>query len=59
MLEYQGMQLQVDIRIDGQYYCRIYKQGIPGPIFFTDDYEKKEEVIEAAKEIIRNHQEMP
>jgi hypothetical protein len=55
MYEYEEMQYQENIRIDGQYYCRIYKQGLPGPIFFTDDYDSEEEAIEAAKAIIRDH----
>jgi hypothetical protein len=38
MREYQGLQFQVDIRIDGKYYCRIYQFGIPDAFATTDDY---------------------
>ncbi len=57
MIEYQGREYQIDERIDGQFYCRIYNQGLPlpGPIFFTDNYPMEEEAIEAAKEKIREH----
>ena len=46
----------VDIRLDGKYYCRIYKHGIPGAIASTDDYDTGEEAIEAAKAIILEYQ---
>ncbi len=58
MYEYEGMQFQLDARLDGKFYCRIYKSGIPGPIFFTDDYDTEEQAAEAAKEIIRDHRAM-
>ena len=41
------------MRIDGKYYCRDYKHGIPGAIASTDDYETEEEAIEVVKAIIR------
>jgi hypothetical protein len=44
---------QLDIKLDGKYYCRIYQHGIPGPIFFTDDFDTEEEAIEAAEELFR------
>jgi hypothetical protein len=43
---------QVDIRLDGKYYCRIYMHGIPGAIASTDDYDTEEDAIEAAKALI-------
>jgi hypothetical protein len=42
----------LDMRLDGKYYCRIYKHGIPGAIATTDDYDTEEEAIEAAKALI-------
>ncbi len=58
MFGYKGMEYQIDVRIDGQFYCRIYNQGLalPGPIFFTDNYPMEEEAIEAVKEIIQEYQ---
>ncbi len=58
MIEYQGMQFQVVLRFDGQYYCRIYKHGIPGPIFFTDDFITEKDAIASAKAIIQDHRAM-
>ena len=49
------MEYQIDIRLDGRYYARIYKQGIPGPIFFTDDYDTEEDAIASAKTIIQDY----
>ena len=43
----------LDMRLDGIYYCRIYLHGVPGAIFFTDDYDLEEEAIEAVKVLIR------
>jgi hypothetical protein len=43
----------LDMRFDGKYYCRIYQHGIPGAIATTDDFDKEEEAIEAAEEIIQ------
>lgn len=53
MSEYE---FQLDIRLDGKYYCRIYQHGIPGAIASTDDYDTGEEALEAAEEIIRGLQ---
>jgi hypothetical protein len=47
---------QLNIRLDGKYYCRIYQHGIQGAIASTDDYGTEEEAIEAAEEIIRGLQ---
>ena len=47
---------QLDIRLDGKYYCRIYHHGIPGTIATTDDYDTEEEEIEAAKNQIQEFQ---
>ena len=55
MIEYEEMQYQIDIQMDGRYYARIYKAGIPGPIFFTDDFDTKDEAVEAAIQIIDDH----
>jgi hypothetical protein len=33
---------QLDIRLDGKYYYRIYKHGIPGAIASTDDYDTEQ-----------------
>jgi hypothetical protein len=49
---------QVDMRLNGEYYCRIYQYGIPGAIALTDDYDTEQEAIEAAKAIIREYQAM-
>ena len=49
MSEYE---FQLDIRLDGKYYCRIYQYGIPGTVGITDDFDTDEEVIDAANEII-------
>jgi hypothetical protein len=43
---------QLDMRLDGKYYCRIYQHGIPGAIASTDDYDTEEEAVEAANGII-------
>jgi hypothetical protein len=58
MYEYEGMQFQLDAQLNGKFYCRIYKSGISGPIFFTDDYDSEEQAVEAAKAIIRDHRAM-
>jgi hypothetical protein len=57
MIEYQGMEYQIDVRNDRQYFCRIYNQGLPlpGPTFFTNIYPTEEEAIEAAKQKIRDY----
>ena len=57
MIEYQGMEYQIDVRNDRQYFCRIYNQGLPllGSTFNTDNYPTEEEAIEAAKAIIQDH----
>ena len=47
---------QLDIRLDGKYYCRIYQRGIPGTIASTEDFDSEEEALEAAEEIIRGLQ---
>jgi hypothetical protein len=47
---------QLDIRLDGKYYCRIYQHGIPGAIASTGNYDTEEEAIEAAKSLIREQQ---
>jgi hypothetical protein len=47
---------QLDIRLDGKYYCRIYQHGIPGAIASTDDYDTEEEAVEAAEAIIQEYQ---
>jgi hypothetical protein len=52
------MQYQVDVSIDGQYYYRIYKHVIQGPLFFTDDYNTEAQAIEVAEAIIRDHRAM-
>jgi hypothetical protein len=44
---------QVDKRLDGKYYRRIYRHGIPGKIATTYDYDTDEEAIEAAKVLIQ------
>jgi hypothetical protein len=49
-------EFQVDIRLDGKYYCRIYQHGIPGAITTTDDFVEEEEAIKAAEEIITEYQ---
>jgi hypothetical protein len=58
MHEYEGMLYQVDTRLDGKYYCRIYQYGIPGAIASTDDYDKEEEAIEAAEALIQEYRAM-
>jgi hypothetical protein len=55
MIEYHGMVVLVDRRIDGQYYCRIYNQGHPDPLFSTAYYPIEAEAFEEAKRIIRDH----
>jgi hypothetical protein len=47
---------QLDIRLDGKYYCRIYQHGIPGAIASTDDYDTEEEAMEAGEAIIQAYQ---
>ncbi len=56
--EYEGMQIQVDRRIDGQYYARIYEQSLPDPLYSTAYYPTEEQAVEAAKEIIDDHRAM-
>ena len=53
MSEYE---YQLDMPLDGKYYCRIYQHGIPGAIASTDDYEKQEDAIEAAEALIHEYQ---
>jgi predicted RNase H-like HicB family nuclease len=55
MIEYKGMDFQIDIREEGEFFARIYVPDVPGPSFFTDDFDTKEEAIEAAKQIIDDH----
>ena len=45
-------EFQLDMRLDGKYYCRIYQHGIPGAIASKDDFDTEEEAIEAAEAII-------
>ena len=52
-------EFQLDIRLDGKYYCRIYQHGVPGAIATTDDYDTEEEAMEAAKKLIRRLQGIP
>jgi hypothetical protein len=52
----KAYEFQVDMRLDGKYYCRIYQHGIPGAICFTDDYDTEEEAIEAVEGIIQGLQ---
>ncbi len=47
---------QLDIRLDGKWYCRIYQHGVPGAIATTEDFDSEEEALEAAEEIIRGLQ---
>ena len=47
---------QVDLRLEGKYYCRIYQHGIPGEIASTDDYDTEEAAIEAAEALIQEYQ---
>jgi hypothetical protein len=49
----KAYEFQVDMRLDGKYYCRIYLHGIPGAIAPTDDCDSEEEAIEAVEEIIK------
>ena len=56
--EYEGMKIQVDRRIDGQYFARIYEQSLPAPLFSTAYYPSEEQAVEAAKEIIETHRAM-
>jgi hypothetical protein len=58
MIEYLGMQFQIVLRIDGQYYARIYTSGNPLALFFTDDYDTDTQAIAAAEKIIRDHRAM-
>ena len=53
--EYEGMQIQVDRRIDGQYFARISEQSLPDPLFSTAYYPIEAEAFEEAKRIIRDH----
>lgn len=55
MNEYEGMQIQVGRRIDGQYFARIYEQSLPDPLFSTAYYPTEEQAVEEAREIIRDH----
>jgi hypothetical protein len=56
MRKMNGYEYQIDIRLDGKYYCRIYQHGNPGAIASANDYETEEEAIEAAKVLIQEHQ---
>ena len=56
--EYEGMQIHVDRRIDGQYFAIIYEQSLPDPLYSTAYYPTKEQAVEAAKEIIDDHRAM-
>lgn len=56
MIEYLEMECQIDIRLDGKYYCRTYQHCIPGSIAMTDDYDDKDDAIEATEAIILEYQ---
>ena len=56
--EYEGMQIQVDRRIDGQYFAIIYEQSLPDPLLSTAFYPTEEQAVDAAKEIIETHRSM-
>jgi hypothetical protein len=56
MYEYEGMQYRVVIRLDGKYYCRIYKHGIPLALYSTSYFNTEEEAIRDARKRIRAHQ---
>ncbi|MHA2402273.1 MAG: hypothetical protein ACXADH_04715 [Candidatus Kariarchaeaceae archaeon] len=58
MTDYLGMQFQIDLRIDGRYYTRIYTPGIPLELFFTDDYDNEEQAMASAKAIIQDRRAM-
>ncbi len=47
---------QVDTRLDGKYYCRVYQFGIQDALDTTDDYVEEEDAIEAAEVIIQEYQ---
>ncbi len=47
---------QVDTRLDGKYYCRIYKFGIPQQLVTTEDCTEQEDAIEAAETLIQEYQ---
>jgi hypothetical protein len=47
---------QLDMRLDGKYYCRIYQHGVPGAIATTDDHDTEQGAIEAAKSLILENQ---
>ncbi len=47
---------QVDTRLNGKYYCRIYQFGIPDALASTDDYDEQDDAIEAAEALIQEYQ---
>ena len=49
-------EFQVDIRLDGKYYCRIYLHGVPASIASTDDFIEEEDAIKAAEALIQEYQ---
>jgi hypothetical protein len=52
----KAYEFQVDMRLDGKYYCRIYQFGIPDALASTDDYDEQDDAIEAAEELIKEYQ---
>lgn len=56
---FEGLLYKLDTRPDGKFYCRIYQARIPDAIDLTSYYDKEEDAVEEAKEIIRDHQKMP
>lgn len=59
MVAMNKYEYNLEIRLDGKFYCSIYMHGIPGPIAFTDDYDTEEKTKEAAKSIIRENYAKP
>ena len=55
MIEYKGLEYQIDVHIDGKYFARIHVPGVPGPSLYTDDYDTDQEAEEAARQIIDDH----
>jgi hypothetical protein len=49
---------QVDTRLDGRFYCRIYQFGIPDALASTDDYDDQDDAIQAAETLIQEYQAM-
>ena len=49
---FEGMLFQVDRREDGKFFCEIYQGKVRDAVALTSDYDREEDAVELAKELI-------